>query len=151
MTATNHAVTGAIIGLMLPHPLVAVPVAFLSHYALDAVPHYTPNMPEAELFKSGLFARMLITDAVLCVSLVGTLAWLHPAYWLLASACAFVATLPDFFWINRFVKVKSGKSWRPSLLNRFADRIQWFQRPIGAVVEVAWLVGGVTLLVALVR
>lgn len=39
MTSTNHTLSGALIGAFLPLP-VAVPVALVSHFLLDAIPHY---------------------------------------------------------------------------------------------------------------
>src|SRR5438270_5495542 len=42
MTATNHAITGAAIALAVKKPELAIPLAFISHFALDAIPHYNP-------------------------------------------------------------------------------------------------------------
>ena len=40
MTGTNHALSGAVIATFLPAP-VAIPVAFMSHFVLDAIPHFS--------------------------------------------------------------------------------------------------------------
>ena len=40
MTATNHALSGALIGLAVMQPILALPLAFVSHFMLDAVPHF---------------------------------------------------------------------------------------------------------------
>lgn len=149
MTATNHALTGALIGLTVGNPWVAVPVAFMSHFVCDAIPHYgNGNVP----VWGKPFRIMLLLDALLCVGLVGTLAYSHPSHWLLASMCAFLATSPDFLWIRRFIYARKHKR-NLTKFNRLeillGDKgIQWFQRPIGALVEVAWTVGGVVLLTA---
>ncbi len=150
MTATNHALTGSIIGLAVGQPLIALPAAFLSHFICDALPHYGSADPERTLKTRG-FRNYLITDASLCFMLVLILAFTRPEDWLLAAFCAFLAASPDFFWINKYVTTRAGKPWRPNLFSRFALGIQWFQRPIGAVVEVAWFVGAVIILTALIR
>jgi hypothetical protein len=40
MTATNHAITGAIIAVVIDKPVIALPLALLSHFAQDALPHF---------------------------------------------------------------------------------------------------------------
>jgi hypothetical protein len=89
---------------------------------------------------------MLTIDALLCVSLVGLLATAHPTNWLLAAVCAFLATSPDFLHFNHFYKVHLKLPWKPNIYSRFASRIQWFEHPSGAVVEVAWFGGMIFLL-----
>lgn len=139
MTATNHALTGAAIGFIVGQPLIALPVAFLSHFVCDALPHFGSNQPTDKWLKSGRFRNMLIVDASLCVILVLILAILHPIHWQLASVCAFLATSPDLVWINHYWHLKTNNhNWKPSLFSRFAGWIQWFQKPIGLVVEAVW-------------
>lgn len=145
MTATNHAVTGALIGLSIGHP-IALPLALLSHFALDALPHFGR---EADFIKSKSFIAFLISDASLCVLLVVLLAIASPVNWLLAAICSFLATSPDFMWFPRFLRATRGLK-EPKLTHpiaKFHSWIQWFQRPIGAVVELTWFASAMFLLV----
>lgn len=151
MTATNHAITGAVIGLLVQDPYVALPAAFVSHFVCDAIPHFDPAGDNNKWLKSDTFKKFLTIDALLCVILVAVLAGARPAHWLIASICAFLATSPDLFWINRFIKLQNGKKWKPSLFSKFADKIQWFTGPTGAVVELIWLVSGIFVLHFLVH
>lgn len=151
MTATNHALTGAVIGLVVGQPLLAVPLAIGSHFVCDALPHFKVNLPEKVLLKTRGFRNYLIADASLCVLLVATLAIFQPQHWLLASVCAFMATSPDLLWLNKYLKIRRGKHWKRSSFAQFASSIQWFQRPIGAVVEVAWFVAALIILVPFLR
>jgi hypothetical protein len=146
MTATNHALTGALIGLVVGNPAVALPAAFASHFICDAIPHYASSIPPEKRLKTNLFRNYLIAEAGLCFLLVVCLTVAQPRHWLLADICAFLAASPDLFWINRYVKTRAGRAWRPNLFSKFAGGIQWFQRPIGAVVEAAWFVAGIALL-----
>lgn len=148
MRAINHALTGAIVGLSISEPAIALPTAFLSHYALDALPHYGPNRPDEEYIRDGVFRQQLILDAVLCLILVLILATFKPVNWAQAAICAFLAASPDLVSVNRYKKVVSRKKWSPNQYEKLATNIQWFEKPIGALVEVAWLIAGVTLLAA---
>ncbi len=145
MTATNHALTGALIGLCVGNPYIAIPAAILSHFVCDAIPHFTPKVdPVGEKW----LRYLLIAEAFLCFVIVLVLFIFKPTHWLLASFCAFAATSPDFMQIPRFVRAQKGlpEAQKISLLLRFHIAIQWFARPIGAVVEAAWAVSAVILL-----
>lgn len=137
MTATNHALTGTAIGLLVGQPWVALPLALASHFVCDIIPHYGAANGQNAL-KSNTFRNYLLVEATLCGLIVLVLAITQPAHWALAAACAFVAAAPDFGWINKYRKARQGKRWQPSAFSRWASGIQWFQRPIGSVVEVAW-------------
>jgi hypothetical protein len=147
MTATNHALTGAALAFLISVPAVALPVAFLSHFVCDAIPHYDSNMKNPEWLRSRNFNRLLITDGSLCVVFVAVLAYLHPEHWLLAAVCAFLATSPDLFWINRWWHIRKGLSWKPNLFSRFASVIQWRTGPFGGIIEAAWFIAAVFVLV----
>jgi len=136
MRAINHALTGAVIGLTISQPAVAVPVAFASHFALDMVPHFG-NDSEAVGGKN--FRNWLVADALLCVALVAVLLMVRPHYWWLAALCAFAAAAPDLASAPRFFALQRGRRYQTaSMFIRLAKRIQWFERPIGAVVEITW-------------
>jgi hypothetical protein len=145
VTATNHALTGALIGLTVHNPWLALPAALLSHLVCDIIPHFGVDASDAWV-KTARFTRYLLLDFAGCVVLVMILAMLRPEYWLLASICAFVATSPDLLWIRKFVLLRKGKQFERNLLEAFLGNIQWFQRPIGALVEAVWFVGAVVLL-----
>lgn len=147
MTATNHAITGALIGLAVGNPFVAFPAAIASHFVCDALPHFGPSNPD-DLLTSTKFKIMLIIEAILCFVLVVVLSVAQPLYWQVAAVSAFLATSPDIMWIGRFRRAQRGQllSERPALILRFHKSIQWFERPIGAVVELAWAVAGIILL-----
>lgn len=149
MTATNHALTGAIIGLAVGQPLIAVPAAFASHFVCDALPHYGSADPKGVLRTKG-FRDYLLTEATLCLLLVVVLCLTRPEHWMLGAVCAFLAASPDFLWINRYIKLRDGREWHPNVFSRFAIRIQWFQKPVGAVFEVIWFIAAVTVLSRLI-
>jgi hypothetical protein len=153
MTATNHALTGAIIGAIVANPWLALVLALTSHFALDAIPHFGVGKGSNAFIKSRRFAVILVIDTALCAVLVASLAIAHPHLWWFMAICAFVATSPDLASINRWRHARQGKldEWKPSLYVRFASKIQWFERPIGGVVEAVWFISALTVLVSILR
>lgn len=151
MTAINHALTGAIIGLVVGEPLIALPAALISHFVCDALPHFGSADSPAKRLRTNNFRNYLILEFCLCVLLVVCLAVFQPQHWFLASVCAFLATSPDLLWINKYLKLRRGKRWKRNAYEKFAGNIQWFEKPIGAVVEVAWLVAGLIILIPFLR
>jgi hypothetical protein len=150
MTATNHALTGAAIGLIVGEPLIAIPASFASHFVCDALPHFAFS-DRQKVLGTNLFRNYLVTEAIVCLMIVGLLFYLHPHNWLLAAACAFVAASPDFLWINKFRYARKNQQWRPDVFARFAGGIQWFQKPIGAVVEIVWFVSLIAIIAPFLR
>lgn len=146
MRAINHALTGAAIGLIVAEPAIALPVALISHFVCDAIPHYNPKVVNAKTLRGDTFKNILYLDALLCFTLVLVLASNQPPNWLLAAACAFVATSPDLLSIRRYRKALANKPWRPNLYEKLSGKIQWFEKPIGAVVELTWFVAGIIVL-----
>jgi hypothetical protein len=83
--------------------------------------------------------------------LVAVLAATHPVNWLLAVVCAFLSAAPDFASVDRFVKALKNSKCRPGAYARFATTIQWFEKPIGWLVEAAWFIAGLLLLAPFLR
>jgi hypothetical protein len=148
MTATNHALTGALLGFTISNPAIAIPVAFISHFALDAIPHYDPPGDELTRIGSKRFRNELVLHAVLCVLLVVSLALTHPRHWLTAAVCAFAAASPDLFWIPKYMTVTSKNKLPPNsnLFWRFHHAIQWWTGPQLLGLELVWFAASVWLL-----
>ena len=140
MRAINHALTGAVIGLSIDNPALALPLAFLSHFVLDAIPHYGSSITGDATLRSKAFTAGLYIDAVACGLLVLLLFMVHPKQWLQAAIAAFLAASPDFFSLGRYLAARRGKTYKPNLYARFASNIQWFERPIGGYVEAVWFI-----------
>lgn len=148
MRAINHAITGAIIGVTIDQPLVAIPLAFVSHFALDAVPHEGGDGRKKPLPLNGrIFRGTLLADALACGLLVVYLALAGAS--VLSMICAFVATSPDLMWLGMFLKAQKGKSHaHPQYaFARFHAWIQWYQRPPGIIIEVMYFFLSMTVLV----
>jgi hypothetical protein len=140
MTLTNHLLTGAVIAKALPLP-VAIPIAFLSHFVLDALPHFGFANVEERMQRLNQFRWVIILDIVLSIAL---------SVWLLRNGhtewfvVGLVAYSPDLLWIYRFtVEEKFGKM-RPTKGNwfiQFHRRIQKYERIWGGGVELVYAAG----------
>lgn len=138
MTAINHALVGATIGLVVRNPAVALPAALLSHFVLDAIPHF--GLPKVKGKYSKLFGRLLVIDAILCVLLVLVLRVQTPEQWLVIAAAAFLATSPDLMWAPGYFRLRRGQleNKDSNVIKRFHSKIQTSQTPDGALVEIVW-------------
>lgn len=150
MTATNHALTGALIGLSISQPILALPIAFISHFVCDALPHFGLASYDERTKKTKTFHRILYVDALLLLIIIT---------WLFASgadvivlACLVLAGSPDFIWAYRYIfKENFGKKPFPpmNILSRFHSRIQWSQTLIpGFFIE---LVYGLIMIVLIIK
>lgn len=147
MRAINHALTGAVIGLTVPNPAVAAVAAVASHFVLDVIPHYGTG--KRDEIRSRSFGWLLVVDAILCFILVLLLAGFAGSNWWVAALCAFLAAAPDFASVNRYKHAVRRTYWEPGWFTKFATTIQWFERPLGAIVEAVWFIAAIGVLVVL--
>jgi hypothetical protein len=136
MTATNHVLTGALIGASLHNPWLVLPVALSAHFVLDALPHFgIVNIRYEELyFKVGLLVDMSIAALILALLVL----LVHKQTWLIVSAGILCAS-PDLMWLPQYMAANRHQPPpKLGIIATFHRRIQWFERPIGIVVEVAW-------------
>lgn len=137
MTASNHAVTGAVIAMAVHQPLLALPLAVVSHFALDAAPHFGNHPKMAQSSRAFLF--MLAVDAGIASSILLTLVVLMPGYWLLPVAGALLSMAPDLMWFPNFLRVTGGRKLKkPDAITRWHKSIQRYERPWGIYVEAIW-------------
>ncbi len=135
MTATNHAVTGALIAAVVDKPVLALPLAFLSHFMLDALPHLGADT------RGRKFQYTLAFDVIMASSFLLSIVLLQPPGWLLLLAGAIVAMLPDVVWAPYYFLELQGKRQPTDPLDPFSQfhsRIQWGERPWGYLVEILW-------------
>jgi len=137
MTGFNHGMTGAVIALTIKEPLLAVPLAFLSHFATDMIPHFGLN--EKQLFKRH-FNIILIADFLFAVVLMAILAILFSDKVFLIWACMIAAASPDLMWAYHRLYIEHYKKLPPKLgrIAYFHHKIQWSQTLKGVYGEALW-------------
>ena len=101
MLETPHVAVGAAIASKIPNPFIAIPLSFLSHFALELVPHWNPHL-NTEIKKHGKLTkrtlRVIAIDVAASLFVGGVVAYrvfpdtAHAATILLSC---FAAALPD--------------------------------------------------------
>ena len=144
MTATGHAVIGTVIAASIGDPVLAIPIAVVSHVAADLFPHWDPgtnreNKTHSRFFKDGVvdvLASFLIT--FLLVAFVFPQTNIIYAYVIVFAAQFFDWASAPFV----FFKVKNPPIfyWFYRLQKKFDNRLD---KPWG-------IIGQVMVLVALV-
>lgn len=127
MTGTNHMLVGAAIGTAFASP-IAVPIAFLSHFILDTLPHYGIDENTARVND-----RVWKIDAAFIAILLCFLALAPIDSRLWAMSGAIAALSPDLAWVYRFVIVERFGSRPPvpklNSFNHFHASIQKRESP----------------------
>ena len=151
MTATNHAITGALIATVVHQPVLAILIAFAAHFAMDAIPHF--GLPHAAIVRNTNkeFKLVLLTDMTLLVLLLIAVplligSTLHP--WWLLLLCMLACISPDLIWGYRFYfELKTKVEKAKSLFTRFHKKIQWSETQQGIVTELMWFTGVISLVI----
>lgn len=136
MTASNHVITGAVIGAAVANPYAALPMALASHVALDALPHFG-----MENHTSKKFLYFLSLDAGIAAAILLSILFLNPTGALLIMACAIVAASPDLLWLPHWLKELQGKQTKKTKLDQFLSWVQWAEKPRipMLIIEIVWL------------
>jgi hypothetical protein len=142
MTGFNHALVGGLLAKLLPLPL-ALPLAFISHYVLDALPHY--GIPNVNKENYRPWRIVFIVDTILTVTLLNIYLYFGRIDMLVS---ALISMSPDIVWLqrmvwNRTLDFLSDANW----FTRLHNRIQQFERPWGLYVEVPLAAALITILV----
>lgn len=139
MTASNHVVTGALIATAVAQPAAAIPLAFASHFVLDALPHYGDTNKSSWLNRN--FKYILGVDLLLASIFLAALAIMQPTSWFLLAVCGVIAVSPDILWLPYFLADLKHEQKEHSKLAKFLKWIQWGERPWGIYLEGIVLVG----------
>ena len=139
MTGTSHAITGATIAAVVAQPAVALPLAFVSHYICDMIPHVgTKDVPPAE--SQAAANRIYLLDFGLICVFFGVLYLVNAPLVVLAGA--FLAGIPDIVWFYRYIYKEIMLKIRPHAMiwfNAWHARIQWSETlRYGIAVEVVY-------------
>lgn len=143
MTISNHIITGAVIAVATKNPPLAISLSYLSHFVLDALPHFgPPNLKGlVESVKHWTFRLGVIVEILTLIPVLFLIFYLTSGIvpiWLLIT-CMVVSDLPDLLWIPvYYYENKYQKSKKIGRIAKFHGRIQnhsyW-----GIVTEITWL------------
>jgi hypothetical protein len=117
MLVTNHVLSGAVIGAAIPRrPATAFVLGVLSHFALDAAPHWGKWKGRPS------FMEVAVPDGLTGLAVMGTMTALAPRDARLAVLAGMAgAALPD---LDKPSIVFFGRSPFPRMIDRIHMRIQ---------------------------
>ena len=121
MWLVPHTLVGVTIASKIPNPLIAIPLAVLSHFLLDATPHWTTTISTR-----GRDFYIFLTDFGLGFVLGLIFAFraeaFSPEFWLVIS-CAAAANLPDAIrFPHYFYGYNSKLFWLTERFHRWVDQ-----------------------------
>lgn len=120
MLETPHVAIGAAIATKIPNPFIAIPLAFASHFVLEAVPHWNPHIvTETKKFgyptkKSVVIIVIDSTLALILGSFIAYQALPNTGHAVTILAASFASVLPDLIEFPYFflkTKINLPKSW----------------------------------------
>jgi hypothetical protein len=143
MTTLNHAVTGALIAVTVKTPELAIPLALVSHYVCDIIPHFGIHEHDHSKRNANALFRSITAISVAGTILTLVLSMYHSyrgVSWITVMACIIAAALPDIVWIPMFIReVRRKQQKAMGKFNRLHQAIQWYEKPLGLSVEAGWL------------
>jgi hypothetical protein len=155
MTATNHAITGAIVGLAISNPVLALPLAFASHFLIDMLPHFgfEGNRGFGEALKHRRSRAIPIIEPILLLFIVLLLAYYSASIWVYCAA--FLAVSPDFVGVYNYLAYEKKSKAQNKFLYffhiRFHRPIQRFERPWGIYIEAIYFIVALVLMINLLK
>jgi hypothetical protein len=151
MTATNHALAGALIAIAIKEPLPAIILAFIAHFILDAIPHLGFGKSPLIRNLNPKFFKVLKLDVLLAAILLIVVPLLLKdkiVVWL-TFTCMFACMSPDLVWGWRFLNELKEKKVRPkNWFSKFHSWIQWSETPDGRYIEVVWFISALFIIIS---
>ena len=89
MLETPHALVGMVIVVAIPNPLVSLPLAFLSHFAVDMLPHWNWEPNTRPLSLLGIILDLILLEIITVYFVT------RSPQPLILAAGSFLAILPD--------------------------------------------------------
>ncbi|HEU5331494.1 MAG TPA: metal-dependent hydrolase [Actinocrinis sp.] len=116
MLVTNHVLSGAVVGALVRNPVLAAPAGIVSHFLLDAAPHW------GRWRDDGHFMRVAVADGLTGLAAMGAVTALARPERRAAVVAGMVgAALPD---VDKPTHVFFGFSPFPRVINELHKRVQ---------------------------
>jgi len=116
------------------NPVLVFPLAFVSHFVLDIVPHYKVKHPTRKSFVIEMLIDALISTVFVVLYLIYAPG--VPGIFMVLATCFFV-TLPDFFLLLKFLwKIEIFKPLMLDFHTKIQHEYQW-----AWIIELGFLVG----------
>ncbi len=136
-----------LIGAVVHQPVLAIPLAFGSHFVCDALPHFGFGKNS---LNTRAFSLYLIADCSLAAAMLLLVFAAQPAAWLLMMTCGVAAASPDLMWLPGYLRIKQSQPrfLHKNAIMKFHSKIQWSETIPGATVEAIWFVLVISLIIS---
>ena len=135
MTGLNHAATGALVAVAVKQPTLALPLALVTHFAIDAIPHWNYKL-------TGRLRKIVMrSDLILSLGLLITLALVLSGPSWLVIACGLLCIAPDAMWLPEILHGKPPVIHKSTLVGHMRQlhrKVQWKEFAPGLYVEAVW-------------
>ena len=132
MTGFNHGLTGVVIGLAVKEPFLALPLAFISHFVCDVIPHFGLKAKKSHQNNIVHLVDLLLILSLITFLLITNVGWVPVLALVLAGS-------PDFAWLYRYEIKEKWLKQKLGPMNKFNAwhaKIQWSETVWpGALVE----------------
>lgn len=126
MLELPHTLVGAAIATVIPNPLISLPLALLSHFITDYVPHWNPHL-NTELKTLGEVSTrskvIVMADAGLAL-MIGTYIAARSNNFIVVMLACFLAVAPDVAEIPYYFLGLKNISWIRKLID-YQRAHQW--------------------------
>lgn len=117
MTGLNHVTTGALIVTAVDNPWLAIPLAFVSHFVMDGIPHYGIEMDDDVFIRNRqknlrIAASLETTFTIAALIILPILIQPHVKWWITLLAML-SALAPDLFTIAIGIREEITKRVKP--------------------------------------
>lgn len=139
MIAINHALTGGLVAISISNPALALPAALLSHFAIDALPHWNYQVPGGHKLRPIAIGVDMMASAI---ALTFFATFLDVDFWIFILG-GLLGILPDAMWLPFILHNKQSpkdKNTPLHILRRFHAWIQWSESSKGIILEGLWFV-----------
>jgi len=117
MLETPHVAVGAAIATKIPNPFISIPLALVSHFVLDRVPHWNPHT-YTETMKYGIPTKKTITITMVDILTalatgfyIASLALPDKTKFMVIIAASFASVFPDVTKYPFFLFKNLRKGW----------------------------------------
>lgn len=140
MTATGHALVGALLAGRIGDPALAIPLSFLSHFAGDILPHWDAGTNRRRKTREQVVSEAMIDVVVgFILSILLFTAVTRNGNYVLLYACIFASQAPD--WLSAPFVFFRFKTQPFKFVSDIQEKLHTkLDKPWGIVTQVAFII-----------
>ncbi|MBU0598494.1 hypothetical protein KKF61_05930 [Patescibacteria group bacterium] len=138
MLLLSHTLTGAVIGQKIDSQAIIIPLALISHFILDHIPHWNYDVPDK--YDGWTFLKTL-PDIISSAIVYLTFIFIFPDQWLNITLGVGFAILPDLITLSKYIsglkKIFYYFNWLHTKVQ--ADIEKGYKRTVGLFIQTIYI------------